>query len=382
MSSPDDVSKWLKTQLPQMEAALEAMVLINSFTSNPEGGRKTGELVKQAFAIPGVSCEVVKSDKFADHLVFSSQGKGAPVALIGHLDTVFPPGKFEGYKKDGDKRRGPGVLDMKSGLVTIAWAIRALVEAKKLSEVPPLKVVVVSDEEIGSPEGAPIIQRVCEGAQAALVFESGRTNDAIVTARKGVGYYDVTFTGKPAHAGNNHADGINAIWACSRYVELAQKLTDYPRGLTVNAGKISGGTSKNTVPDTCVVELDVRFQTKKDAEWVQAELKRLAEEAAATVKGASAKFDGGVVRYPMERTEHSVKLLEKYAACAKAEGLAADEAPRVGGGSDACTTSAMGIPSIDALGPRGTGFHTPDEYIELPTLVPRAAALARLLLSL
>ena len=382
MSTPDDVSKWLKGQLPQMEAALEAMVLINSFTSNPEGGRKTAERVKQAFAIDGVSCETVKSEKFADHLVFSTQGKGAPVALIGHLDTVFPPGKFEGYRKDGDKRRGPGVLDMKSGLVAIAWAIRALAEAKQLSNVPPLRVVVVSDEEIGSPEGGPVIQRVCRGAQAALVFESGRANDAIVTARKGVAYFDVTFLGKPAHAGNNHADGVNALWACARFIDAAQKVTDYARGLTVNVGKVTGGQGKNTVPDSALAELDVRFQTKQDADAVQAELKRLAEEAAQSVKGASVKFEGGVVRYPMERTELSVKLLEKYAACARAEGLAADEAPRVGGGSDACTTSAMGIPSIDALGPRGTGFHTPDEYIELSTLVPRAAALARLLLSL
>ncbi len=303
------------------------------------------------------------------------------MALIGHLDTVFPPGKFEGWVKDGDKRRGPGVLDMKGGLVVIAWALRATQQVGALAGLPPLKVVVVADEEVGSPEGAPLIEKLCQGARAALVFESGRTNDAIVTSRKGVGRLDLTFTGKPAHAGNNHADGVNALWACARFVDRAQALTDYPRGVTVNVGKVTGGQGKNTVPDLAVAEVDVRFATVKDAEWVLAELKQLAEQAAASVKGAKVQVQSGGVRWPMERTEASGALYERYAACARAEGLGAGEAPKVGGGSDACTTSAMGIPSIDALGPRGAGFHTPDEYIELSTLVPRAAALARLLLS-
>src|SRR5262249_37909477 len=157
-----------------------------------------------------------------------------PVGLIGHLDTVFPPGVFEGYRVDADLRRGPGVLDMKGGLVVVAWALKALAQTVGLAAVPPLRVIIVSDEEVGSFEGGPIIQRELAQAQAALVFESGRANDDIVTSRKGTGNLDVTARGKAAHAGNQHQDGANALWALARFVDRAQGLTDYARGITVN----------------------------------------------------------------------------------------------------------------------------------------------------
>ena len=174
-----------------------------------------------------------------------------PVALIGHLDTVFPPGKFEGYRVDGPLRRGPGVLDMKGGLVVVAFALRGLSEAYPggLGALPPLRIVVVSDEEVGSPEGAGVIRRSIGGSGAALVFESGRAQDAIITRRKGTGNVSVVGQGRAAHAGNAHAEGKNAIWAVARWVDAAQQLTDYERGVTVNVGTISGGIGKNTVPE-------------------------------------------------------------------------------------------------------------------------------------
>ncbi len=371
-------SEWLSTELPAMEQALAALVNINSFTDNPEGGRKVGSLLREVFAIEGLSAQSVASTRYADHLVFRSTGAAgtAPIALLGHLDTVFPPGKFEGYRIDGELRRGPGVLDMKGGLVVIAWALKAIARTIGLGKIAPLRIVVVADEEVGSPEGRPLIEREILDARSCLVFESGRSNDAIVTQRKGTGSITVTAQGKAAHAGNNHADGSNAIWALSRFVDQAQRLTDYPRGITVNVGKISGGQGKNTVPDHAVADLDIRFGVKADAEWLVKELQSAAESAAGDVKGTRLEVVRGPARLPMERTDASVALMNAYAQCARAHGLAADEAPRVGGGSDACTASAMGIPSIDALGPRGKGFHTVDEYIEVKTLVSRAQALA------
>jgi glutamate carboxypeptidase len=376
------MSDWLDDRLPEMEGALSALVNVNSFTDNVEGGNRVGELLRGIFTIPGLDCEVVKSERYASHLVFRSAGRvGAkPVGLIGHLDTVFPPGKFEGYRVDGELRRGPGVLDMKGGLVVIAWALKSLAQqGLGLNGLPPLRIIIVSDEEIGSFEGAPIIRRELEHAQAALVFESGRANDAIVTSRKGTGNLDVTARGKAAHAGNNHQDGANALWALSRFIDKAQGLTDYARGVTVNVGKVVGGQGKNTVPDLATAELDLRFVTKTDAEWLVQSLYDAAASAAASVPGTSLHCVGGANRLPMERTEGNVKLYEAYAPLAKQFGLEASESARVGGGSDACTTSAMGVPSIDALGPRGRGFHTRDEYIEVKTMVPRAQALAALL---
>ena len=271
---------------------------------------------------------------------------------------------------------------MKGGLVVMAWALKALEQTRGLSKVVPIKVIIVSDEEVGSFEGAPLIRKELVGAQAALVFESGRINDAIVTSRKGIGNLDVTVKGKAAHAGNNHQDGANAAWAIARFVDKAQQLTDYQRGVTVNVGKITGGIGKNTVPDHATAELDVRYVTRKDAETLFKNLETAAQDAAASVPGTHATCAGGMNRPPMERTPENLKLFEAYGPFAIKFGLAAGEAPRVGGGSDACTTSDMGIPSIDALGPRGKGFHTHDEYIEVSTLLTRAQALAAFLESL
>ena len=375
-------SDWLSEQLPAMEKSLAALVNVNSFTDNPEGGRKVGSMLREVFAIEGLTPETVASTRYADHLVFRSTGTPSkePIAMLGHLDTVFPPGKFEGYQVDGELRRGPGVLDMKGGLIVIAWALKAIARTVGLAKIAPLRIVVVADEEVGSPEGRPLIERVIADAKKCLVFESGRTNDAIVTQRKGTGAITVTAHGKAAHAGNNHADGANAIWALSRFVDKAQQLTDYPRGITVNVGKITGGQGKNTVPDQAVAELDIRFQTRADSEWLVKEIHAAAEAAVTSVKGTKLEVKGGASRLPMERSDASVALMNAYAECARAHGLAADEAPRVGGGSDACTSSAMGIASIDALGPRGKGFHTVDEYIEAKTLISRAQALADYLL--
>jgi glutamate carboxypeptidase len=377
----DAATRWLADRLPEMEAALATLVEINSFTDNVEGGRKVAAELRAIFAPSGLLVETVESRRYADHLVLRSR-PGAPgaVALLGHLDTVFPPGKFEGYRRDGALRRGPGVLDMKGGLVVVAYAVRALAEAcGGLEAAVPLRVVIVSDEEVGSPEGQGVIQAAIGGSSAALVLESGRAQDLIITRRKGTGAVTATAHGKAAHAGNAHAEGANAIWALARFIDSAQRLTDYGRGVTVNVGKISGGQGKNTVPDLAEAQADIRFCTRADGEALVAELRRAARAAAEAVPGTRMEVEGGMARQPLERSEASARLLEEYAACARACGLGGGEAPLVGGGSDASTSSAMGIPSIDALGPRGKGFHTVDEQIEIDTLVPKAQALARFL---
>lgn len=378
-----DATAWLEGKLPEMEVPLRALVEVNSFTDNAAGGREVGRLLRELFSVPGLSCTVVPSQRYADHLVFSSEGRpgAAPVALVGHLDTVFPPGKFEGYRVDGPLRRGPGVLDMKGGLVVVAYALNAIAATGGLSRLPPLRLVVVSDEEVGSPEGQGVIRAHVGGAQAALVFESGRVGDAIITRRKGTGMLVATAHGKAAHAGNAHAEGANALWALARFVDRVQGLTDYARGVTVNVGKVVGGQGKNTVPDHGEAHVDLRFESQADAEALLASAREAASAAAASVPGTRLELEGGVARSPLEKTPQSEALMKAYGACAAHHGLGCGEAALVGGGSDASTTSALGIPSIDGLGPRGKGFHTVDEFIEAATLVPKAQALARLLLT-
>lgn len=368
------MTDWIDDKLPTIEQELASLVQINSFTDNVEGGRLVGALLRSVFAIPGLECETHRSKRYADHLVFTT-GEAPRVALIGHLDTVFPPDTFEGYRRDGDLRRGPGVLDMKSGLLVIAWALRAVLEEK--GDLPPLAVVVVSDEEVGSPEGQEIIRSAIEGARASLVFESGRAGDAIITRRKGTGLVRAIARGRAAHAGNAHAEGRNAIRSLARFIDGAESLTDYARGVTVNVGTIRGGTSKNTVPEEAEAGVDLRFETVADANALMEQLAAIASTVA--LEGTTIELLGGVARFPMEATDASRALMARYAACARAVGLGASEAPLIGGGSDASTSSAMGIASIDGLGPRGKGFHTHDEQVEIATMIPKIKALARFL---
>ncbi len=378
---PASAAEWLTGLEPSMLDQIARLARQNSFTDNREGGNKVGAMLRELFSIKGLYAKTHRSEKYANHLVFSSAGDTSlsPVALVGHLDTVFPPGAFEGFMKDDDVVRGPGVLDMKGGLVVIAFALRAIAATRGLDGICPLRIVIVADEEVGSPEGRGIIEHEVQGARAALVFEAGRKEDAIVTRRRGTGGLTITAHGKAAHAGSSHREGANAIWAMSRFVDIAQRLTNYDRGITVNVGKFTAGQGKNTVPDHAETLVDIRFESRADGEKLIERLTRAAAEACAGLPGTSIDISGGIARLPLERTEDSENLLMEYGACARASGLGGGEAPLVGGGSDACTTGAMGIPSIDGLGPRGTGFHTQEELIEVASLVPKAQALARFL---
>ncbi|HXN33369.1 MAG TPA: M20/M25/M40 family metallo-hydrolase, partial [Polyangiaceae bacterium] len=325
----EQAAAWLSDKQHAMEQALAPLVDVNSYTENPEGGRTVGVLLRELFAIDGLEPTVRPSERFADHLLFRTRAdlanRGA-VALVGHLDTVFPPGSFEGYRADGELARGPGVLDMKGGLVVIAFALKALAATAGLGLIAPVRIVVVSDEEVGSPEGQGVIAAAITGSSACLVFEAGRQRDAIITRRKGTGAMTAVAHGRAAHAGNAHEQGANAIWAIARLVDAAQRLTDYGRGVTVNVGRVAGGHSKNTVPDRAEAQMDLRFRTRADGEQLATAIRGAAEEAAASVPGTRIELQGGVSRMPLERTDASAQLLAEYAACARAHGLGGDEA--------------------------------------------------------
>jgi glutamate carboxypeptidase len=365
---------------PEMLALTRSWVEINSFTSNIEGVNKVGALLREAFALPPLTLtQIPGGTEFGDHLIWRTAAPGAPILLVGHHDTVFPPGHFEGWREEGDRAIGPGALDMKGGLAVIRTALAALDDVGLLAKLPVI-VVCVADEEVGSPTSAEHLKSLAKGASCALVFESGRANDMIITRRKGVGAMTVIAHGKAAHSGNTHKDGANAIWALSKFVDAAQPLTSYERGITVNVGQFTGGTSKNTVPERAECKLDLRYETVAAAEALVNDLRAAASAAAAAVPGVTLEVQGGVNRLPLERTEASAKLRDEYAACARACGLGDGEAPLLGGGSDANTVAPLGVPAIDGLGPRGAGFHTSNEYVELDTFVPKAEALVRFLL--
>ncbi len=367
---------WLVDQRASMTALLEELVLQNSFTGNPAGVAAVARTVAEELRRLGLRTELVPSARFGPHLAFAGRAEGPPVFLVGHTDTVHPPEGFQGFRVEGDLARGPGVFDMKGGLVVALFALEALLVGRALGRLP-LRGMFVADEEVGSPESSTLLAARARGAACALGFESGRNGDLVVTARKGVAALRAEASGVAAHAGNEHEKGRNAVWSLARFVDAAQQLTDYGRGVTVNVGRFEGGASKNTVPDRASAQVDLRYLTAEDGDRLFRRLEELAAERA--VPGTRVEVTRGAARPPLARTEASAALAAEYGACQRAAGLGSGEAPLVGGGSDANTTGAAGVPSIDGLGPRGAAFHTPEERIELSSLVPKAAALVRFL---
>ncbi len=372
----DDALAWLAGARREMEALLAALVERNSFTKNPAGVASVVEIVEAALGRLGIASERLDGGGFGPHLAFRGGAAGAPVFLVGHTDTVFPPGGFEGYRSEGDRAFGPGVFDMKGGIAVMLFALEAARRAGLLASVP-VAGMLVADEEAGSPVSQPILRERARGARCALVFESGRAGDLVVTRRRGVAAIRAVAHGVAAHAGNDPEKGRSAIWALARFVDAAQSICDPRRGLLVNVGTIAGGTAKNTVPDRAECEVDVRYGTAADG---RALVQRLEEAAGgAAIPGTRIEVLRAAWREPLERTPESAALAADYGACQRESGLGAGEAPLSGGGSDASTTAAAGVPTIDGLGPRGGGFHTQREEIDLASLVPKAQALLRFL---
>ena len=371
----------LHARVPEMIRLTRSWVEVNSYSGNLPGLNAVADLLAAAFRLPGLELHREKGGAGSgDHLFWSSRAlaRKAPVLLIGHHDTVFPPGHFEGWREQGTLARGPGCLDMKSGLAVIWGVLSTLSEAGLLDELA-LVAISVADEEVSSLDSRPHLEAWARRAECALVFESGRAGDQIVTCRRGVGGVRAIATGKAAHAGNAHRDGANAIWALSRFIEAAQAQTDYARGVTVNTGTISGGTASNTVPERAEAALDLRFDSVADAQALMQALQQAARDCA--LPGTQLQLEGGVRRLPMAKTPASDALYRAYASCQRAAGLGDGEHPLVGGGSDGNTVAGVGLPVIDGLGPRGQGFHTTNETVELDSFGPKAEALLRFLWS-
>ena len=372
---------------------LKALVEQPSCTREPDDVEAAAQLVDAMAARLGLSRELVAdpSGRFAAHRIYAtpraSEGEKA-LALVGHVDTVFPRAMgFFGFVREGDVARGPGVLDMKSGLSAILFALSAVREAapERFAELA-VRFVCVSDEEVGSPSSAPIWKRLAPSTEAALVFEAGRHEDKIVTRRKGGAVFTIEARGKAAHAGNRHAEGVSAIHGLALVVARLEALTDYARGVTVNVGLIEGGSAKNTVPDRARCEVDARFVRSEDGAWLEETIASLGRAPFAGLEGVPEKLaalsfttGGGVTRPPMEATDASQALRLAYERHARLAGLGVGEAPLQGGGSDASLLAACGVPSIDGLGPYGQHFHEREEWCSLESLRGRTEALATFL---
>lgn len=307
-----------------------------------------------------------------------------PLMLLGHLDTVWPNGTVKGmpWREAPDaagrmRLWGPGVMDMKAGVLMAIRAVEAVQHCGGLSR--PVVLLLNPDEEIGSPVSRGYTERVAAGCEAVFVMEPAQGIDqgAYKTARKGIGLYRLEVTGVASHAGVDFERGHSAVLELARILLNVEGFTDLQAGLTVNPGVVSGGTRSNVVAAEAWAEVDVRIVRAADAERVDA----LFAGLQVTDPVCSLRVTGGINRPPMERSEGTVRLFERAKVLAAELGFALDEAA-TGGGSDGNFTAALGIPTLDGMGAVGEGAHAAHESLLLDELLPRTALLAAMIASI
>jgi len=296
------------------------------------------------------------------------------VLLLGHLDTVWPLGTLAmmPWREAEGKIYGPGVLDMKSGVV---MALEAIAAVKELGAERPVTLLLVSEEEIGSPISRPITEKLARQCGAAFVMEPAQ-GLAYKTARKGVGHYQLRVQGVAAHAGVDFGRGHSAVLEMARLLQAVAGFTDLSKGLTVNPGVVRGGTQSNVVAAECVAEIDVRIVKASDA----ARVERMFRGLKVTDKACTLAITGGINRPPMERKPGTVRLFKQARALAAEMGLVLEEAS-TGGGSDGNFTAAVGVPTLDGMGAVGAGAHAAHEHVVKQHLVERTALLAGMIAS-
>jgi len=381
----DALRSSIAADLPAYLGDLERLVDIDCGSYTPAGVDEVGRFVVSFLAGLGADVEVRPdpAGRLGATIIGTFAGRaGAPrVLLIGHMDTVFDPGTaaerpfhiVEGIA------RGPGVTDMKSGLLSGLYALKAIVAELGGLPFERLTFIANPDEEIGSPTSTPHIRAIAADADACLVLECARANGDIVSARKGILDTRITVHGRAAHAGVEPEKGRNAVLEAARIVRDLHALNGRWDGVTVNVGRIDGGTRPNVVPERCQLEVDVRSATDDGLDAVEAALREIA--AATVVPDTSVEVEVMAGWRPMEKLARSGRLVEHAQAVASRLGFEMTDAA-TGGASDANTTSGMGVPSLDGLGPIGGNDHSPAEYMDVDSVVPRTAMVAGLLLAI
>jgi glutamate carboxypeptidase len=307
-----------------------------------------------------------------DHVVAELDGAGEPLLLLGHTDTVWEEGTLETmpFRVGNGVAFGPGVYDMKGGLVLMLEAIRQASPERRRA----LRVFLTADEEHGSRTAREPMAEAARGVAAAFVVEPPTAKGHLKTARKGLGRFHVAITGRPAHAGTSLAEGASAVEELAHQIVRLHRLTDHERGVSVNVGIVHGGTRENVVAAYADARLDVRVSQRADRERLERTLRNLKP----AIEGTSIEVDGEWTRPPLERTPAGARLFARAREIGRGLGLDLQEASS-GGGSDANLVGALGIPVLDGLGVEGRGAHAHDEQIRLDTLPVRTSLLAGLL---
>jgi glutamate carboxypeptidase len=393
--SPDELlelEEIVQDELPAYLEDLATLVNIDCGSYTKAGVDQVGSWTAGFLERLGAQVEIHTHSVLGNTVVgtFSGRPGGPRALLIGHLDTVFPEGTTAArpLRIDAGIARGPGVTDMKSGLLAGLYAILALLslgaadgeKAAATGELPFERLVFVAnpDEEIGSVSSTATIRELALASDVCFVLECARANGDIVSARKGTVDLRLTVHGRAAHAGVEPEKGRNAILAAAHQVIELQALNGRWPGVTLNVGVVTGGSRPNVIAEEAVLEVDLRAPSRELLEAAEAAVRAVA--ATTAVPGTHVTVDETARHWPLDRLERSGRLVLHAQALAGRLGFELADAA-TGGASDANTTAGLGVPTLDGLGPIGGDDHSPAEYLEVDSIVPRTTLLAGLLLA-
>ncbi len=372
----------VEASLPAFLADLEALVSIDCGTHTKAGVDAVGRHVAATLAAMGGSVAVSPSAEYGDSLAATFPGDPARprVLLLAHMDTVFDEGTAakRPFRIADGRATGPGVADMKAGLLAGIHALAA-VHAVARRDLGTVVYLANADEEIGSPSSTALIRASAEAADVALVLECARASGAIVSSRKGTVDLRIRVTGRAAHAGVEPEKGRSAILEAAHLVSALHAIPDAFTTVTCNVGVIAGGTRPNVVAADAVLHVDLRAETGAELDAALAAVRAIA--AAPVVPDVRVEVEVESGWRPMEKSPAAARLADRARALAAAMGFSLEDVG-TGGASDGNTTAGMGVPTLDGLGPIGGLDHAPGEYVEVDSIVPRTVLLAALILAI
>jgi glutamate carboxypeptidase len=381
MNSEGKLAEVIERRRDEFLDALRAMVNLECGSFSPTGVNRIADLCEERFVgsgwevdrRPGAPAEGGK--QLGDLLIGRLPGPGGPrVLLLSHMDTVFSEGTAQErpFRIEGDRAFGPGVSDMKSGLLAGFFAVEAL-QTIGDGEFGSITYICNPDEEIGSPFSGPSIREAAASADVAFVLEAARENGDLVSARKGVSDARIEITGRAAHAGAFPERGRSAVLEAAHKIVALHGVSDRLAGVTVNVGVVSGGTRPNVVPEQCHLEVDIRGVDEEGLAEAEAEVRRITEGHA--VPDVAVSLRSRSWHRPMQRTPASARLVGLAKEIAAEIGFSVQDTSS-GGASDGNTTAAAGVPTLDGLGPIGGDWHGPDEWLDVSSVTPRVSLLA------
>jgi len=378
--NPKALRAYCKAQTDALLGCLRQAVEIESPSQNKVAVDRLANFFAREFQKRGAAVRLLPHATAGSAVVAEFWGEARrerPILLLGHLDTVWEVGTLAAmpFRVRAGRAYGPGIYDMKAGIVCGLWAVRAL-QAFKITPPGPVRFFLNADEEVSSVAFRKEMLAEARRARAVLVLEPAAAHGALKTARKGVGEFTLTVRGRSAHAGVNPSAGVNAISEMARQILRIEKLARTRRGLTLCVNVIQGGTRSNVIPELVTASVDVRVPTARDRLWIERKMRALRP----VHPEAKLEIGGGINRPPLER-KRAIALFRKARECGRQMGLDLKEAA-TGGGSDGNLTAALGIPTLDGLGGTGDGAHARHEHVIIRELPQRAALLAALLASL